>query len=204
MDEAKTKKKVTAGSRTRSVVFVGLSIALMAVSAWVTISIGPVPFTLQMFAISFAIMVLSPLECIAAVAGYLVLGAIGVPVFSSMRGGIGVLMGVTGGYLWGYLPACAIGAAFLYFGRKFLAARSENGKLGGVQDLVLCIVAGLIFTAVTYVCGWSQYMVVANVGPVAAFTVTIAPFIIVDILKICAAALVARAVRAAIPALRKR
>lgn len=206
MEEAKqvkkNKKKTTAGSRTRSIAFVGLSIALMAVSAWVTIPIGAVPFTLQMFAFSFAIMILSPGECIAAVAGYLVLGAIGVPVFSGMRGGIGVLMGTTGGYLWGYLPASAVAALFLYALRPRVAAHSKTGKLTGVQDLVLNIIAGLIFTAIAYVCGWAQYMVVANVGPLASFTVTVAPFIGVDILKVAAAALVARAVRAAVPSLR--
>ena len=199
MDE--TKKKVSAGSRTRSIAFVGLSIAIMAVSAWVTISIGPVPFTLQMFAFSFAIMVLSPKECIAAVAGYLLLGAIGVPVFSGMRGGIGVLAGVTGGYLWGYLPAAAAGALFLYVMRGRLGKGTATGKPSGVQDLVLCVISGLIFTAIAYVCGWAQYMAVAGVGPVAAFAVTVAPFIVVDIVKVAAAAVVARAVRAAVPSL---
>ena len=85
--------RVAGSSRTRSIAFVGLTIAVMAVSAWVTIPLGPVPFTLQMFAMAFAVVVLTPREAIAAIAGYLALGAVGVPVFSGMRGGIGVLAG---------------------------------------------------------------------------------------------------------------
>ena len=57
----------------------------------------PVMLTLQMFAVMFAIMVLTPKQCMASIAGYLALGAIGLPMFSGMRGGIGMLMGPTGG-----------------------------------------------------------------------------------------------------------
>ena len=108
MEEVKARKG--AAARTRSLAFVGLSIAIMAVSAWVTVPLGPVPFTLQMFALVFAIVVLTPRECIAAVTGYLLLGAVGLPVFSGMRGGIGVLAGPTGGFLWGYLLGAAAAA----------------------------------------------------------------------------------------------
>lgn len=198
-EAVRTNKKKGSGSRTRSIAFVGLTIALIAVASWITVPFGPIPFTLQMFAISFAIIVLSPSECIAAIAGYLVLGAIGVPVFAGMSGGVGSLMGTTGGFLWGFLPGAAAGSLFLYVVRDKMGRRTKADKLNGWQDLALGIVAGLIFTAISYVCGWAQYMAVANVGPLASFSVTIAPFIVVDVLKIVAAALVARAVRAAVP-----
>ena len=68
MESTKTRSEAT--QRTRSVVFVGLTIAIMAVSAWVVVPLGPIPFTLQMFAITFAIVVLSPKEAIAAITGY--------------------------------------------------------------------------------------------------------------------------------------
>lgn len=170
-------------SRARSIAFTALSIAVMAVSAWVTIPIGPIPFTLQMFAVTFAIIVLAPKQAICAIAGYLVLGAIGVPVFSGMRGGFGVLLGPTGGFLWGYLAGVALAVGFLAFMRS-----------RGVDNFATGVVAGLIFTAVAYVCGWAQYMAVANVDAVASFAVTVAPFVVVDIIKIVAATAVARAV----------
>ena len=104
MEEA--KRKVSPASRTRSIAFVGLSMALLAVSAWISIPVGPVPFTLQTFVVVFAFLVLTPRECVAALTGYLALGAIGLPLFSSMRGGIGVLAGPTGGFLWGCGSRC--------------------------------------------------------------------------------------------------
>lgn len=170
-------------SRTRSIAFIALSIAIMAVSAWITIPLGPVPFTLQMFAITFAIIVLTPKQAMCAIAGYLALGAIGIPVFSGMRGGIGILLGFTGGFLWGYLVGVALAVGFLALMRS-----------KGLDNFVTCVIAGVIFTAVAYVCGWAQYMVVANVGPLASFLVTVAPFIVVDLIKIVVATAVARAV----------
>ena len=101
-------------SNARSVSFVGLTIAIMAVSAWVTVPLGPVPFTLQMFAIVFAVAVLKPREAIAAMAGYLILGAVGLPVFSGMRGGLGILAGPTGGFLWGSFFGVAVAAPLLH------------------------------------------------------------------------------------------
>ena len=193
--QAKAKGKRTA-SRTRSIAFVGLSIAIMAVSAWVTVPLGPVPFTLQMFALAFAILVLTPKQCLAAVAGYLAIGAIGVPVFSGMRGGIGVLAGPTGGYLWGYLLGAA--AALLVLGalrRRF----GTEGARAGAKGIAVDVAATLVFVIVAYACGWAQFMAVTGAGPAAAFMTTIAPFVVLDVVKMVAAALCARAVRAAVP-----
>lgn len=206
------RTKTSASARTRSVAFVGLTIAIMAVSAWVTVPLGPVPFTLQMFAITFAIVVLSPKEAIAAITGYLLLGAVGVPVFSGMRGGIGVLAGPTGGFLWGYLLGVATAALFLYAARtRFGQAggrriprltRAERASLAPAQraanffrNFGLEVAAGVIFTTVAYVCGWAHFMVVAQVDPLAAFLTACAPFIAVDFCKIVAAVVCARAVK---------
>ena len=197
MEEACSKvQKKGAASRTRSIAFVGLSIAIMAVSAWVTVPLGPVPFTLQMFAFAFAILVLTPKQCLAAIAGYLVLGAIGLPVFSSMRGGIGVLAGPTGGYLWG----CRVCAALVLLVLHALRGRFEgDGKVSVVKGLVLDVAVCLVFLCVVYVCGWAQFMAVTGTDPMAAFMTTIAPFVVVDVLKMVAAAICARAVRTAVP-----
>ena len=173
-------------SRSRSVAFTALSIAIITVSAWITVPIGPVPFTLQMFAV--AILVLAPKQSIGAIAGYLALGAIGVPVFSGMRGGIGVLMGPTGGFLWGYLIGVSLAVAVLALFRR-----------RGIDNFAVGMLCGIVFTAVAYACGWFQYMFVAGVGPFESFLVCVAPFVIVDVIKIAAATAVARAVIHAVP-----
>lgn len=209
------RTKTSASVRTRSVAFVGLAIAIIAVSAWVTVPLGPIPFTLQMFAVTFAIVVLPPKEAIAAIAGYLLLGAVGVPVFSGMRGGIGVLAGPTGGFLWGYLFGVAAAALFLYVVRTKLGVaggkgapkltRAEVAALSPGRRAVLFvrnfgvdIVAGIIFTAIAYVCGCVQYMAVGQVDLATAFLTACAPFIVVDLCKIVAAVVCADAVRAVV------
>ena len=182
------KPSASTASRTRAIAYVAMTIAIIAVSAWVTVPIGPVPFTLQMFAVTFALLILKPKQAIAAIAGYLALGAIGVPVFSGMRGGIGVLMGPTGGFLWGYLigVSVAVGVLSLFRSR-------------GIENFGVCVLCGILFTAIAYACGWFQYMFVASVGPLESFLVTVAPFIVVDLIKIIAATAVARIVMRTIP-----
>lgn len=195
MEASKVKQGSARASRTRSIAFVGLTIAIMGVSAWVAIPFGPVLLTLQMFALMFAIMVLTPKQCMAAVAGYLVLGAVGLPMFSGMRGGIGMLMGPTGGYLWGYL----LGAVAALLVREVLGRAMGGAKsLGGMKAFAVDMMACLAFIVVTYVCGCFQYAAVVGVDLAAAFAVTIAPFAVPDVLKAVAAVLCARAVKRAI------
>ena len=178
-------------SRSRAIAFTALSIAIIAVSAWITIPLGPIPFTMQMFAVTFAIIVLEPRQAIAAIAGYLALGAIGVPVFSGMRGGIGVLMGYTGGFLWGYLIGVSLAVGLLALLRK-----------RGIDNFATGVAAGVVFTAVAYLCGWFQYLMLSGVTPLEAFAVTVAPFIVVDLVKIVAATAAARIVVRAVSAMR--
>lgn len=213
METARTK--TSASARTRSVAFAGLTVAIMAVSAWVTVPLGPIPFTLQMFAITFAVVVLTPKEAMAAIASYLLLGAVGVPVFSGMRGGIGVLAGPTGGFLWGYLLGVAAAVLFLHVVRSRMEngggkkepklSRTERASLTPgrrallfVRNFGIDLAAGVIFTVIAYACGCAQYMVVGHVDLLTAFLTAVAPFMVVDACKIVAAVICADAVRAAV------
>lgn len=203
-------------SRTKSIAFIGLAVALIAVSAWITVPLGPVPFTLQMLSITFVVCLLKPKEAIAAIYCYELLGAIGVPVFSGMRGGIGVLMGPTGGFLLGYLIGVPVAVGFLYLVRKAIdsnrsikAQQSEDGSdasfagtqgfaLKNIKGAVSGICAGVIFTLIAYTFGVVQYMAVSGVGIEVALTVSVIPFIIPDIAKIVIAAICAQSVAAAL------
>lgn len=177
-------EKVKNTSRAQSIVRIALTIAIMAVSAWVSIPIGPVPFTLQCFAVAFAICVLPAKECLASVGGYLVLGAFGVPVFSSMRGGISVLAGVTGGFLWGYFIGALAGLAIL----------AAFKKMGKDRTFVACLCACVAYLLCTYFCGTVQFMGVAGASVQAAMAACVIPFVAIDVAKLVAASLVARAV----------
>ena len=181
-------EKVKNTSRAQSIVRIALTIAIMAVSAWISIPIGPVPFTLQCFAVAFAICVLPAKECLASVGGYLVLGAFGVPVFSSMRGGISVLAGVTGGFLWGYFIGALAGLAIL----------AAFKKMGKDRTFVACLCACVAYLLCTYFCGTVQFMGVAGASVQAALAACVIPFVAVDVAKLVAASLVARAVDRAV------
>lgn len=141
-------------ARARNVAFCGLSIALMAVAAWVTVPFGPVPFTLQTLAVMFVLFALPPKQALAAIGGYLVLGAIGLPVFSSFKGGLAALMGPTGGFIVGFFVAGAIALCIdalvkrtpLFASEKeasFFGAHMAAGRLA--RNLVM----GVVFLAGT-------------------------------------------------------
>ena len=187
---------MTASSaRTKSIAYVALSIALMAVGAWVTVPLGPVPFTLQIFVFTFALVLLEPKLAMASVIGYIALGAIGVPVFSSMRGGFGVLAGPAGGFLWGDIVGFALAIAV---GSLFKV--KEGAADGRIQtiEVVRAFVMAFVYLAVAYLCGWFQLMMVMGLTPEAAFASAVAPFIVADIVKIVVAVFVALAVKHAL------
>ena len=188
-------------TRTRSIAFVALSIALMAVSAWVTVPLGPVPFTLQIFVFAFVVVMLEPKLAMASVVGYIVLGAIGVPVFSSMRGGIGVLAGPTGGFLWGYIIGFALAIAI---GSLIKTGNASGREIRGFDraEVLRAFVMAFTYLLVAYACGWLQLMLVMGLTPEAAFASGVAPFIVVDIVKIVAAVFIALAVKHAMGSVR--
>ena len=106
--------------RSESVAFCGLAIALITIGAWVTVPLGPVPFTLQTMVLAFVVLLFPAREAVASVAGYVVLGALGVPVFSGMAGGLAKVMGPTGGFIIGFV----LGAVAAVLGLKAWKAPS--------------------------------------------------------------------------------
>lgn len=174
-------------SRTRSVALCGLCIALLAVSAAISVPLGPVPFTLQTLVLVLICCVLTPGEAIATVACYLLFGAIGLPIFSGMRGGLAILAGPTGGFLVGYLVSALVACPL----RSLLVER-------GVKMVVGDVAAAVIIWAITYLLGFIQLMFVAQLDPVSAFAAGIAPFIIPDLAKVVVAITLAVPIRIAL------
>ena len=180
-------------SRAISLARIALSVALLTVCAWVTVPIGVIPVTLQNFAIALAVCALKPKESIAAVGCYLLLGLVGVPVFSSMRGGIGVLLGPTGGFLWGYLIGTIAACLTMYVVKK-----AHN------TGVVACAVKCAIQLILCYACGVIQFMFVMNAGLLAALAACVAPFVLIDTAKIVVAIICAQAVLKALSAVHAR
>lgn len=185
------RRRRPARMRTVALARVALAAALLAASALVTIPIGPVPVTLQVMVVAVIALVLTPPEALSALVLYVVLGALGMPVFSGGASGIGVVLGPTGGFIVGFVvgaPAAALVRTML--GRP---SRVEGGRGTALADAV-----GLVLLLVAvYAAGWAWFGVVTGRSAADAFAVAVAPFVAIDAAKCAVAALVARAVRAA-------
>lgn len=160
----------------REVAYAALFAALVAAGAFVAIPLGPVPFTLQLLVVLLAGLVLGPRGGTLAVAAYLVLGLVA-PVYAGGASGIGVLMGPTGGYLWGFLLAAATAG---------LAARRAGPGLVGLSVAAL---AGLV---PVYVLGTAWLALQLDLDARAAIAAGALPFLAADLVKAGAAALAAR------------
>ena len=93
--------------KTRDLSLIAVFAAVIAVCAWISIP-AAVPFTLQTLGIFLAVGLLGGRRGTISAAVYLLLGAVGAPVFSGFNGGIGYLLGATGGYLLGFLAMAAV------------------------------------------------------------------------------------------------
>ena len=98
-------------------VLIALFVALMAICAWITIP-AAVPFTMQTFGVFLALLLLGGKRGAICMAVYLLLGAVGVPVFSGFRGGVSALVGSTGGYLVGFIVSALLMWALTGFARR--------------------------------------------------------------------------------------
>lgn len=166
--------------------YIALGVALIAVCSFLTIP-AVIPFTLQTFAVCTVLGILGGKRGTLAILVYLALGGIGVPVFAGMQGGIGVLMGPTGGFLWGFL---LMGICYLLFDR--FAARSFIPAMAAlILGHLLCYVAGALWYAHYY----------AGVELGAAFLACVVPFLIPDAIKLAVSLPVSRAVRTHVPGL---
>ncbi|MCR5255304.1 MAG: biotin transporter BioY [Acetatifactor sp.] len=169
---------------TKDIVFVGVFAALMAICSWISIP-TTVPFTLQTFAVFLAIGVLSGKLGTLAVLIYVILGAIGLPVFANFTGGMGILLGNTGGYIIGFIATALIMWLFeTLFGHKTVVL-----AISSLLGLIACYAIGT---------AWFMFVYTKNVGPESLATVLswcVIPFIIPDIIKIALALVIGERLR---------
>ncbi len=164
----------------RMTVYASLFAALIAAGAFIAIPIGPVPIVLQNMFVLLAGIILGSRWGLACVSVYLLMGALGFPVFAGGTGGIGRLFGPTGGYLLSYLPAVYATGII-----------SEKLQKTMANDIIAMVAGSLI----VYAAGvpWLKY--VTGMGWNKAVAVGMYPFLIGDIIKIIAAAYAAKIIR---------
>lgn len=129
----------------RKLCICGVFAALMAVCAWLCLPFGNMVFTLQTFGLFLTLGLLGGKRGSLSVFVYLLLGFVGLPVFSGFRGGVGMLFNPTGGYLLGFLAAGLIYWAVFHITRKMLPAM--------IFGLIGCYLFGTIWYGVFYLPG---------------------------------------------------
>jgi len=169
--------------KTRILAQTALMVALMCVCAWISIPFGAQPFTMQTFAVFVAAALLGAKGGLIVVMIYILLGCAGLPVFSAMQGGLGIVLGNTGGYMLGFVFIALIVG---------IAAQ----KFSGTWALILSMVLG---TAVCYAFGTAWYMALYTshgAGTLASVLLTcVVPFIIPDVLKMLLAVTVVKRIK---------
>lgn len=166
----------------RQMVLTGLLSAILCVLSILEIPMPTgVPITLQTFAVALCGYVMGWKTGAFSAALYVLLGAIGVPVFSGMSGGAGFLIGPTGGFLFGFPVLAALcGLGIEKYGRQF----KGRAFLCGLAGLFLCHLAGVL-----------QFSVVTGTGFTQSFFLASAPYLVKDGLCLVGAGLVAAGVR---------
>lgn len=166
----------------KTIVLCAMFAALCCATAPISIPLpGGVPITLQTAAVFLAALLLGPLYGFVAVLVYVLLGAVGLPVFAGFSGGIGSLVGMSGGFIMSW-PFAALLAGFVYF--KF----GRNKK--GVVKYAEMIVAMLLGSVVIYVVGLTQFIFLTKMSIQASLLACMVPFIPGDILKMVLVAII--------------
>ena len=166
-------------------VFSALFTALIAVGAYLKIPLGPVPLVLSNFFVILAGLVLGPKWAGSAVALYLLLGVLGLPVFAG-GGGLAYLAGPTGGFLFAFFPSAVI-----------VGVISHSGRSRPVKDIV-ALTAGVLVLYVTGV-PWLKYSLKMSWGE--SLVLSMFPYLFGDVLKIAAAFAIKRSLQKGLPEL---
>lgn len=173
ISKAERRRQFSGKLNTRDLAYIGMSVALIAVCSWISIPTA-IPFTLQTFAVCLIAALFGGKIGIITVGCYILLGALGAPVFSGFSGGFGVLLGTTGGYIIGFLfTAAIVGFAADHFGRK-------------LPMLFLSMAIGIL---VCYAFGTAWFIVVYTrnkgaVGILTALSWCVIPYIPADTVKL--------------------
>ena len=156
--------------RTRDVALVGLFAALTVICAWISVPLGPVPVTLQTFAVFLAAALLGPRRGTLAVGVYILLGVVGLPVFSGFKG----LNHVTFGYVLGFLPLGLLTAA----AEKLFPGRKLALPMGMALGLLVCYLIGTV---------WFWYVMHfrgTEYGFGKILSLCVVPFLVPDLFKL--------------------
>lgn len=172
-------------NKTKTIVFTGMMTAVICTLSVLQIPMPTgVPITLQTFAIALAGYVLGPILGASCAALYLLLGLIGVPCYAGFASGPGVLFGVTGGFIWGFILMALLAG----FGKK--QTKGFHFALSiilGILGLILCHALGVV-----------QFAFITKSTLRASFLLVSVPYLVKDVLSVIGAKLVSMAINRAL------
>ena len=149
--------------------------AFLCICSPVTVPVGPIPFSMSVFAVMLCGVVLDWKSALLAVLVYLLLGLF-LPIFSGGNNGLAALPGPTGGYIWSFLLMIPVIRLFRRIPARWEALRMGLAFLGCTAAVGLC-----------YVCGTLQFAALAGRTFAESLELCVIPFIVPDLLKALAA-----------------
>lgn len=170
---------------TKELVLTALFTAITVVCAWISIPIGTIAFTMQTFAVFCALLTLGGRDGLFSWLAYILLGAAGLPVFTGFKGGVGVLVGPTGGYILGFI----LMAVIYWAGTKLLGEKLAVRIILLLAGLAVCYAFGTLW----FVYGYSKGENAMTFKKAAEICVL--PFIPFDLLKLVLALIISDRVK---------
>ncbi|MCM1314150.1 MAG: biotin transporter BioY [Prevotella sp.] len=164
---------------TREMVLIAMFSAVIAVCSWISVP-TTIPFTLQTFGVFSTMNILGGKKGFFAILVYILLGAVGMPVFSGFSAGISALMSYSGGYIWGFLFLALV----YWFAEKF------SGR-----KLIVQVISLIIGMMVCYLCGTLWFMYVTKSTFLYGLSACVVPYVLFDALKLILALFVSERVK---------
>ena len=160
-------------SKAYPIVLVGVFVAIISICAWISIPMVPIPITLQILGVFITASILGAKLGTVSIIIYILLGAVGLPVFSNFTGGFGILLSPTGGFIIGFIFTALTVGIITSFKNSIL-----TNTLAMLLGLLLCYLFGTLW-----------YCIYANVDFITAVLVCVVPFLIGDAVKIATASI---------------
>lgn len=182
MEEHNTAKRRFS---TKEMVLTALFTAITVVCAWISVPFGAISFTMQTFAIFCALLTLGGKNGFFSLLAYILLGAIGLPVFSGFKGGAGILFGPTGGYILGFI----LSALLYWAGTKLLGEKLLVRIALLISGLLVCYAFGTLWFVYGYSMGES------TISIKKAAEICVYPFVPFDLLKMVLAFIISYRIR---------
>lgn len=169
--------------------YIAVFVILIIICSWITVPFGPIPVTLQTFAVFLSVGVLGGKRGSLSVLVYLLIGCIGLPVFSGFQGGVGVLFGQTGGYLLGMIPMVLL----MWWAEVLFPQKAWGQVIGMLLGLPVCYLCGTVWFMLVYMKNTGE----AGLG--AVLLLCVVPFVLPDLIKIGLACLLTGRLKKVLP-----